>query len=1069
MFRVLDDFWAEQGCVVLSPYDGQVGAGTFHWATALRALGPQDWRAAYAQPSRRPGDGRYGTHPNRLGSYYQYQVILKPSPLDGQRLYLESLRKLGIDLQDNDVRFIEDDWKSPTLAAAGLGWEVWLNGMEVSQFTYFQQVGEVACRPVCTEITYGMERLAMAAMGVENVYDLVYSKPAGGRSYSYGDVFQAAESEYSTYHFEHANSQLLFEEFAKAETEAGRLADLGLLLPAYDQCLRASHVFNQLDACGAISVGDRQAHIFRVAALVKKVATQWDARAAARHTPHVAAPPATLPDIAPTLSVASGGKGEVLIEICSAELPPTMQGDSADAFGKLLHKLLEDAGFSAAKDEVQLTTFATKHRLAVVLSGVWLQTPQRTEEVRGPAVTAPDQAIQGFLQRVGLQSIDECGRVAGKKAEHFVATVTVGGENLLTALGGILNKAASSMRWARSMRFADEELVWPRPIEAVNVLVRDNFGKLIPVPGALAVGGTRQQILFTTTTRTLGVEGTYTLELMASSVPDLASHYAQTLRGAGIEPEPQLRMERVQQQLRAQGIEILEDEALLREVAGLAEAPTIVIGEFDRAYLELPSSLLHSCMRTHQRYFALPNVNRFVAVAEGASAPGAAPPRAAADTMRQGFERVLNARLADAQFFIDEDKKNILTNRKGVLLPSDATIKALKAMRFNDAVGSLHAYGLGLMDMGEKVANDVVHHEAAVEASMFLIVMEETLLIAKTDLVSQTVGEFPELQGEVGSFLYKNMREVAHQSKNVLANAITAQYQPKGEAGELPSTLEGTFVALIEHSAYLTTMWASGARATSSGDKFGLRRRAIALIRLLAEANPQTAQLLERAKGEFSQGSGQHSGGIRFNMNSILYWLELAGAAFKLSNEVIFECGEFIRERLISHAVSKGIKPAYLQGLLPRVGREFGVPRIDVAFAPSEFIRQAQELQNVLETEAGQRLLQLYRRANNIVFPPSELQSQKLLTVYEDIGHSENFDTEEQQFLDTIAQQNQKGLIALDDNVITTLEAALQKFFELHINHEDETIRKRRLECLKTFLSFLLEFADFNAIERALR
>lgn len=267
----LHSYWAQKGCVILQPYDMEVGAGTFHPATILRALGPEHWKAAYVQPSRRPVDGRYGDNPNRLQHYYQYQAILKPSPENVQELYLDSLKVLGIDSSHHDIRFVEDDWESPTLGAWGLGWEVWCDGMEVSQFTYFQQVGGFECSPVCAELTYGLERLAMYIQGVENVYDLDFN----GEGVTYGDVFHQNEVEYSKYNFEYANTEMLLQHFKDAEKECQALLKDGIPLPAYDQCIKASHLFNLLDARGVISVTERAAYIGRVRALAKGCCEGW--------------------------------------------------------------------------------------------------------------------------------------------------------------------------------------------------------------------------------------------------------------------------------------------------------------------------------------------------------------------------------------------------------------------------------------------------------------------------------------------------------------------------------------------------------------------------------------------------------------------------------------------------------------------------------------------------------------------------------------------------------------------------------------------------------------------------
>lgn len=266
----LNSYWADHGCIIQQPYDMEVGAGTFHPATLLRSLGPEPWRAAYPQPSRRPTDGRYGDNPNRLQHYYQYQVVLKPSPLDVQELYLESLKRFGLDLLEHDIRFVEDDWESPTLGASGLGWEVWLDGMEITQFTYFQQAGSIDLHPVTAEITYGLERIAMYLQGVESVYDISWNGEV-----SYGEIFHRAEVEFSTFNFEEANVEKLIDYFNTYEDEALKLVEKDLILPAYDYCLKCSHTFNLLDARKAISVAERTRYIGRIRNIARKVSERY--------------------------------------------------------------------------------------------------------------------------------------------------------------------------------------------------------------------------------------------------------------------------------------------------------------------------------------------------------------------------------------------------------------------------------------------------------------------------------------------------------------------------------------------------------------------------------------------------------------------------------------------------------------------------------------------------------------------------------------------------------------------------------------------------------------------------
>lgn len=275
MLLDLQQYWADWGCVILQPYDMEMGAGTFHPATTLRALGPELWNAAYVQPSRRPSDGRYGENPNRMQHFYQYQVILKPAPADPQTLYLESLKAIGLDLTKHDIRFVEDDWESPTLGAAGLGWEVWCDGMEVTQFTYFQQVGGLECDPVSVEITYGLERLAMILQGVDDFFSLNWNGQEGTKKLTHGDIFRRAEQEFSAYNFTEATIEILFQHFKDAESECQQLLEKKLALPAYDQCIKASHLFNLLEARGVISVTERASYIGRVRTLAKACCQAW--------------------------------------------------------------------------------------------------------------------------------------------------------------------------------------------------------------------------------------------------------------------------------------------------------------------------------------------------------------------------------------------------------------------------------------------------------------------------------------------------------------------------------------------------------------------------------------------------------------------------------------------------------------------------------------------------------------------------------------------------------------------------------------------------------------------------
>ena len=361
----LQKYWSKQGCIILQPYDIEVGAGTFHPATTLRSLGPKPWKAAYVQPSRRPTDGRYGENPNRLQHYYQFQVLIKPSPDNIKKLYLNSLAVIGINHKEHDIRFVEDDWESPTLGAAGLGWEVWCDGMEITQFTYFQQMAGIECKPVSVEITYGLERICMFTQQKKNVYDLLWND----EGIKYGDVFLQAEKEFSAYNFEHANTDNLFKMFDMFELEAKSLVEKKISLPAYDQCLKASHVFNILDARGVISVAQRAGYIGRIRDITKAVAESW-------------------------LSSQNRLMSEFFLELFSEEIPAGLQQNARNILLENFQNLFEEKQILFKKS----SSFSTPNRLIILFEGLSKEIIKKAEEIKGPNVNAPEKAVEGFLR-----------------------------------------------------------------------------------------------------------------------------------------------------------------------------------------------------------------------------------------------------------------------------------------------------------------------------------------------------------------------------------------------------------------------------------------------------------------------------------------------------------------------------------------------------------------------------------------------------------------------------------------------------------------------------------------------
>ena len=376
MILALHAYWSAQGCVILQPLDMRVGAGTFHPATTLRSLGPEPWNAAYVQPSRRPTDGRYGENPNRLQHYYQYQVIMKPSPPDLQELYLKSLEVIGIDPLKHDVRFVEDDWESPTLGAWGLGWEVWCDGMEVTQFTYFQQMGGFDCKPVAGELTYGLERLAMYIQGVDNVYDLAFND----QGVSYGEVFLENEKQMSKWNFEVAETDALFDLFSKAEAECRNAIDADVPIAAYEQAIEASHIFNLLQARGVISVQERASYMARVRDLARGSCEAFMAKESDRWAKE-------FPGVV--------GMSDFLLELRSEEIPARMQAGARAELKKLFQREMDAAGVAVG----DITVWSTPRRLALIARDLPEATEAISEEAKGPPEGAPDQAIDGFCRK----------------------------------------------------------------------------------------------------------------------------------------------------------------------------------------------------------------------------------------------------------------------------------------------------------------------------------------------------------------------------------------------------------------------------------------------------------------------------------------------------------------------------------------------------------------------------------------------------------------------------------------------------------------------------------------------
>ena len=795
----LHEYWAAQGCLIWEPYNVQVGAGTGNPATALRVLGPEPWRVAYVEPSVRPDDGRFGENPNRMQKYYQYQVILKPDPGNPQELYLASLEALGIKAREHDIRFVEDNWESPALGAWGLGWEVWLDGQEITQFTYFQQAGGMHLDPVSVEITYGVERIVLALQGKESAWDIDWLPGV-----SYGDVMFNDEVEHCRYYFDVADVDALRATFDTYEREYARALEGDALIAAYDYVLKCSHLFNVLDTRGAIGVTERASYFRRMRDMTRTIAKQYVAQREALDFPLMkmaeqwtGAAPQTLAEMPPAPTEAA----DVLIEIGVEEMP-------ADDVAAVLDQTKSTA--PALFDDLRLThtgldVFATPRRIAILARCV---APRQADEAfvaKGPpADRAFDadgnstRAALGFARGKGVDVSDlQIAEIDG--GSYVTAVVRNVGQPCTEVLANALPAFIGELKFAKSMRWNATDYAFSRPIRWVVAL----FGEVV-IPFAFA------GVASGNATRGLRPYGSPEIELAA------ASAYQLTCRQQGILLDAEERGAAIREQIDALaakvGARVADDDSLLAEVTNLVEAPTAFLGEFDAAYLELPRDVLTTVMRKHQRYFALEDaggqlMNYFIGVRNGDSAH--------LDKVIHGNEQVLRARFSDARFFYQSDIKQALKD----YLPR------LDTLTFQADLGSMR-------EKNDRVATTIGDLGALLGfAAADIAVAREAAQIAKADLATSMVVEMTSLQGIMG-------REYALREGTApaVAAAIREHWLPTGAGDSLPASDAGRLLALADKLDSLVGLIAVGLAPKSTSDPFGLRRAALGVIRILVES-----------------------------------------------------------------------------------------------------------------------------------------------------------------------------------------------------------------------------------------
>lgn len=785
------------------PYYTQVGAGTMNPATFLRVLGPEPWNVAYVEPSIRPDDGRYGENPNRFQQHYQFQVILKPDPGNPQEIYLDSLKAIGIDPRQHDIRFVEDNWEQPAISAWGLGWEVWLDGQEITQFTYFQQVGGVTLDPVAVEITYGLERILIGLHNVKAAWDLPWSD-----SISYGEVRRQEEFEHSKYYYEVGNIESMREIFERFEAEAKAALEQGLVVPAYDYVLKCNQTFNVLDARGAVGVTERQGYFRRMRELARGVGEAYleqrkaleypllkengdkrqetrDSLAKVQVHPHEASSPQSL-----------------LLEIGTEELPASDVDAALSQLRERVPSLLKELSLEHGSIKIE----GTPRRLVVFVDSLAPNQPDREDLVKGPpAEKAFDKdgialpAAMGFAKKNNVNTKDLQVREEGGK--YVFAVVRQKGRPAPEVLVEALPKLVEGIKFEKSMRWNESGVAFSRPIRWFASLLGDT---VIPFAYAGVIAGTS----------TRGLRPYDSPEIVIPT----ADKYFDVIREAGIVLDKEERkasiLEQVNQAATLVGGEAMIEDGLLNEVSNLVEMPTAVMGGFDKESLSLPRDVLISVMKKHQRYFPVESPS---ALGKGVRGEGTLLPHFIAirngddigiDLVRQGNEHVLGARFADANFFVREDLKRPLEDYR----------PDLSKLIFQTKLGSMLDKS-GRMD---KLVNELIpmlglENDEAIFA-------RRAVHLAKADLVTQMVMEMTSLQGIIG-------REYALRSgeQKDVAAAIGEHYQT------VPKSKIGVTVALTDRIDSLVGLFAAGLAPTGAKDPFGLRRAAIGVVQPLIE------------------------------------------------------------------------------------------------------------------------------------------------------------------------------------------------------------------------------------------
>jgi glycyl-tRNA synthetase len=983
----LQKYWTDRGCMVVQPFNTEVGAGTANPATALRVLGPEPWHVGYVEPSVRPDDARYGENPNRLQMHTQFQVILKPDPGNPQELYLGSLEVLGIDIHAHDIRFVEDNWASPALGAWGLGWEVWLDGLEITQFTYFQQAGGLTLDPVSVEITYGIERILMALQGVGHFKDIAYAP-----GISYGEVFGQSEYEMSRYYLDDADIQVnqrLFDEYA---TEARRMIDERLPVPAYVYVLKCSHAFNVLDARGAISTTERAKAFGQMRTLTRQAAQLWAERREEMGYPlGVVEPPAAaqLPAELPTVDAPA----TLLFEIGVEELPHVEVVRSAEAVREALVGKL--AGTRLGHGDI--TVHATPRRLVLLVDDVQPREPDAERTVRGPRATAafdadgnPTKAAQGFARGQGI-SPEELLRIDVDGVEHVGVVKTDIGRGAVEVLSELLGQIVAELRADKNMRWRDAGLSFTRPVRWLVALLGET---VVPIAVSSLSSSRYTRVHRTAVDSEVAVASADGYgDFLASHdiVLDGAVRREQILAGAA-----ELAAE-------VDGTVDFEGEAaLVDEVTNLVEQPNPILGSFAAEYLELPSQILTTVMRKHQRYLPVRKdgqlLPHFVAVANGSCD---------VDLVRAGYESVLRARYEDAAFFWRADQKKTPEQHK----------TGLAKLTFEERLGSVADRAERIAGVAAELA-DVVGLDTAERATL-----DRAGQLAKFDLATQMVIELSSLAGTMAREYALRAGEPAE-----VAQALAEMEQPRTAGGALPVSVPGALLALADRLDLLAGLFAIGANPTGSSDPFALRRATLGVVSILRAFPQLKAVTLSRGLAAAAK--------------------RVAAQGVEVSEKALADALEFSVRRYEQQLLDAGHEHRLVQAVLP------------LADIPADADATLAELERLGDDAEFAALAAALQRARRIVPADTEPSYDSAqLTEAADVALREAVEKIAAQF---DAESKQLGEFV---GVTRPLVEPVNTFLDtVHVMADDQKVRAARLGLLATVNSLADGVLDWRAL-----